>query len=597
MALFPFFANAQGGPAGLERLSLDTTLAPFYHGVASGDPLPNAVIIWTRITTPDTGTVSGTWHIATDTLFANTLDSGPFATGASKDFTVKIDVQGLQPNTFYYYRFEYNGRFSLTGRTKTAPTGNVSHLRFAVVSCSDYENGYFNAYEHLMHRNDFDALIHLGDYIYEYGVGTNIPGREHEPANEIITLSDYRGRFSHYRLDEQLRGLHQNFPFVTIWDDHESANNAWSGGAQNHTPGTEGNWIDRLDNSKTAYFEWMPIRDQAAPNQFRGYRKIRYGNLVDLIVLDTRIEGREEQTNNSTTINDPTRTLLGTDQFNWLMQQLNDNTTQWKVLAQQVMIAPLRPFGLLLNEDQWDGYAAERQKIYDTIIANNIDNVVVITGDIHTAWANNLLSGTTPVGVEYVTTSITSAASPVPIDPNTINSILPHIKYANLTQKGYLILDINATKTQGDYYFVNTIANIDTTTSFVTAWSTLDGTNTLVSGTRSVSTATYPPLAPKTPGVAVGIQQPQSTQLVLLGAFPNPFHDKFVAQFYLEQPGVVTARIFDLVGKEVSVQNLGLRNEGVNLANVDGSKLPAGNYILVLDNGKQTYRNKITKVQ
>lgn len=597
LAVMPLITKAQGGPAGLERLSLDTTLAPFYHGVASGDPLANAVIIWTRVTTPDTGVINGTWHIATDTLFANTIQSGPFATESSKDFTVKIDVQGLQPNTFYYYRFQYGGRFSLTGRTKTAPTGNVSNLRFAVVSCSDYENGYFNAYEHLMHRNDFDALIHLGDYIYEYGVGTNIPGREHEPANEIVTLSDYRGRFSHYRLDDQLRGLHQNYPFVTIWDDHESANNAWTGGAENHTPGSEGNWADRLSNSRTAYFEWMPIRDQATPNQYRGYRKIRYGNLIDLIVLDTRIEDRDEQTTNATTINDPNRHLIGPDQLNWLAQQLKDTTTQWKVIAQQVMVAPLRPFGVLLNEDQWDGYAAERQRLYDTIINYGIENVVVLTGDIHTSWANNLLSGSTPVGVEYVTTSITSSSSPIAINPSTISSILPHIKYANLTEKGYLILDVTANKTQGDFYFVNTIAAVDTSTNFAAGWSTNNTANTLVSATATTSAVSFPPLAPKTPGVAVGITTPQPTELILLGTFPNPFHDKFVAQFYLEKPGTVTASIYDLAGKQISVQSLGLRNEGVNLANVDGSKLPAGNYILLLSNGTQTYRKHITKVQ
>ncbi|CAN5256479.1 hypothetical protein BH09BAC1_BH09BAC1_26670 [soil metagenome] len=596
MAFMPFITQAQDY-ASLKRLSLDTALAPFYHGVASGDPLNNAVIIWTRVTTPDTGSISGNWFVATDTLFANTIQSGQFTTNASKDFTVKIDVQTLQPNSFYYYRFEYDGRFSLTGRTKTAPTGNVSNLRFAVVSCADYENGYYNAYEHLMHRNDFDALIHLGDYIYEYGVGTNIPGREHEPANEIITLSDYRGRFSHYHLDAQLRGLHQNFPFITIWDDHESANNSWSGGAQNHTPGTEGNWADRLNNSKTAYFEWMPIRDQAAPNQFRGYRKIRYGNLMDLIIMDTRIDGREEQTTDNATLTDPNRHLIGPEQLTWLSTQLKDSTTQWKVLAQQVMIAPLRPFGVLLNEDQWDGYPAERQRVYDTIINYGIENVVVLTGDIHTAWANNLLSGTTKVGVEYVATSITSAASPIAISTSTISNILPHIKYANLTQKGYIILDINTSRTQGDYYFVDTIGVIDTTTRFVTAWYTNDGANTLTQGTRTTAATTNPPLAPKMPGVAVGIQKPQSTELVVLGAFPNPFHDKFVLQFYLEHPGTVNAFIYDLAGKQVSVQNLGLRSEGVNLANVDGSKLPAGNYLLVLDNGKQTYRKQVVKVE
>jgi alkaline phosphatase D len=595
MAYLPSVLHAQEY-ASLKRLSLDTTLAPFYHGVASGDPLTDAVIIWTRVTTPDTGTIIGNWYMATDTLFNNTVQTGQFTTDASKDFTVKIDVTGLQAGTYYYYRFEYAGNSSLIGRTKTAPSGSINQLRLAVVSCNDYENGYFNAFEHLMYRNDFDAVVHLGDYIYEYGASTSIPGREHEPANEIVTLSDYRGRFSHYRLDAQLRGLHQNYPFITIWDDHESANNSWSGGAENHTPGSEGNWNDRLDNSKIAYFEWMPIRDHAAPNQFKGYRKIRYGNLLDLIVLDTRIDGRDEQDRNAA--NDVNRRLISSDQLQWLADQLKDTTTQWKVIAQQVMVAPLNPLGILLNEDQWDGYVGERNRLYDTIAAYNVDNVVVLTGDIHTAWANNLLDGSTPVGVEFVTTSVTSSSGglTIPGGAGTISSLLPHIKYANVVDKGYLILDVTTASTQGDFYFVNTISTVDTTTNFTTGWYTNDGTNTLVEGTPTAATVASAPLAPKLPGVTVGIKTPQPTELILVGAFPNPFHDQFVVQYFLQQPGSVTAYFYDLAGKQVASQELGFGNEGINLANVNGSKLPAGSYILVLDNGKQTYRKQVVKV-
>lgn len=598
LLLFNLSAQAQDY-ASLKRLSLDTALAPFYHGVASGDPLADAVIIWTRVTTPDTGTITGNWYFATDVNFTNTIQNGQYTTDASRDYTVKIDVQNLQPGTYYYYRFEYQGNFSLTGRTKTAPTGSIDNLRFAVVSCSDYENGYFNAYESLNNRNDFDAVIHLGDYIYEYGVGTNIPGREHEPANEIVTLGDYRGRFSHYRLDAQLRVLHQNYPFITIWDDHESANNSWSGGAQNHTPGTEGNWADRLNNSKTAYFEWMPIRDQAAPNQFRGYRNIKYGDLANLIVVDTRIEGREEESSSPSVYNDPNRTLLGATQADWLELQLQDTSTQWKVIANQVMMAPLTLGSTILNPDQWDGYPAERQRIYNNILNNDIDNVVVLTGDIHTAWANNLLSNGTAVGVEFVTTSVTSSSGGlnIPGGTTTIQSVLPHVKYVDLTKKGYYILDISTTKTQADFYYVATIDQVDTTTLFATAWYTNDGANTLTQGTQIVTTTSYPPLAPTVPGVTVGIAKPQQTDLVLLGAFPNPFHDKMVLQFYLERPGTVTATIYDLAGKQVHFQNLGQANEGVNLANINGSTLPAGNYILVIGNGTETYRKQVVKVE
>src|ERR1043165_3738907 len=246
------------------RSTLDGTLAPFYHGVASGDPFSDRVIIWTRITSTN-NSESIDWQIATDTTFGTIINSGTVTTDASKDYTVKVDVTGLQENTWYYYRFKNNGTYSIIGRTRTMPTGNVADLRFAVVACSNYQSGYFNASRDIANKNDVDAVIHLGDYYYEYGPDDFDPGidssRIQEPFKEVWTLSEYRLRHSFYKLDPDLRVVHQQYPFITVWDDHETANDSWKGGAENHTDSVEGYWHDREEDSHQAYFEWMPIRD------------------------------------------------------------------------------------------------------------------------------------------------------------------------------------------------------------------------------------------------------------------------------------------------------------------------------------------------
>ncbi len=271
--------------------------APFYHGVASGDPSADGVVIWTRITPDDMGqTIEGNWLIAEDPDMENILLEGEFTTDASKDFTVKIEVSDLESDETYYYVFRTGDKFSLIGRTKTLAQ-NADHLRFAVVSCSNYQAGYFNAYQRIAERNDLDALIHLGDYIYEYadqvyGDENLFVDRQLDPLEEIIDLEDYRIRYSNYHLDTQLIRIHQQHPIIAVWDDHESANDAYTDGAENHTEGDEGSWDERKANARQVYFEWMPIRDN--DNQ-SVYRTFKYGDLADLTMIDTRLEGREEQ--------------------------------------------------------------------------------------------------------------------------------------------------------------------------------------------------------------------------------------------------------------------------------------------------------------
>lgn len=451
------------------RSSLDPSLRPFYHGVASGDPLADQVIIWTRVT-PDSGSTNAIevfWQIATDTNFNNIVNYGKLTATEQNDFCVKQDVCGLNPSTFYYYMFNALGRNSVMGRTKTAPAAlsNNDSVRFAVVSCADYENGFFNAYESISNKNNVDAVVHLGDYIYEYEPGgisvSNPGGRLTEPDHEIVSMQDYRIRHSHYKLDNQLRRLHQLFPFITVWDDHETCNNSWRDGADNHQPATEGSYTTRKGVATNTYFDWMPLRKPDPNDPIRIFRTLRYGKLLDLVMLDTRLYDRDEPSLSAT--NDSSHKLMGPVEMNWFLQQLSDTSTRWKIIGNQVMFAPLQIFGQPFNSDQWDGYNYERQKIQTHLLQNNIKNFVVLTGDIHTSWCNdipgpnyNSNTGAGSVGVEFVGTSVTSLNSPFPIGSGIIKSLNPHMKYINLANHGYYTLDVNKNRVQADYTFVET---------------------------------------------------------------------------------------------------------------------------------------------
>ncbi len=456
-----------------QRITLDPSMRPFYHGVESGDPMSDRVIIWTRVT-PDTGMVGDIevyWQIATDTNFTHIVNYGKTVATADNHYCTKVDVCGLQPATYYYYMFQSGGRNSIIGRTKTAPDGNadVDSIRFGVVSCASWEHGYFNAYEALSTHNDVDAVLHLGDYIYEYASGDfsdNISGRTYDPTTECITEVGYELRYSQYKLDKQLQRIHQLFPFITVWDDHETANDSWREGAQNHTPGTEGNFLDRKHNSTSTYFKWMPIRKPDPIDTIRIFRKLRYGKLLDLVMLDTRLYDRDEQ--NLGARDDSTRHMMGPVERAWFLQQLSDTTTRWKIIGNQVMFSPLTVFGQPVNADQWDGYNYERTLIENHILNNNIKDVVILTGDIHTSWCNDVPgpnydqnTGAGAICPEFVGTSVTSMNSPLPVGAGIIKSLNPHMKYINLTDKGFYTLDVKKNRTQADYTYMNTVTQID----------------------------------------------------------------------------------------------------------------------------------------
>ena len=503
----------EGGRADSQAARAQPPVAPraeqpsFLHGVASGDPLADRVVLWTRVTPAADGsaTLDVLWEIATDADFSAVVGAGVYTTSAARDYTVKVDPTGLAPATTYYYRFACNGVQSVVGRSRTAPREATERLRFAVCACNNYTFGYFNGFGAIARRRDLDAVIHLGDYIYEYGDADDVTGRTHAPAREIVTLADYRERHAQYKQDPDLAEAHRQHPFITTWDDHETTNNSYRDGAQNHQPDTEGDWIVRKGQAVRAYFEWMPIRDNAdsrfdGPEQGllpegngRTYRRLAYGDLVDLILLDTRLAGRVEQ--NGTTTVTPEQTILGEEQRAWLIDALSEAPrAQWTVLAQQMTFAPIKVVplpaengGTFLNSDAWDGYRFDRQLLLDTIEEAGRDNVVILSGDTHVVTAfdvpkepsdptrYNPVTGEGSLAVEFSSNGIAN----VGIIGEFFMANNPHLKYSNLVAQGYLLLDIDRERAQGEYYFTGLPFVRDASEVFARALAARSGSNRL----------------------------------------------------------------------------------------------------------------------
>lgn len=460
------------------------TLKPFYHGVASGDPLMDRVIIWTRVTPNRNSEVNVNWMVSKDVFFTNIIKSGKVIASKDKDYTVKVDVIGLLPDTRYYYRFNALGTNSIVGITKTIPLNNIDSIKFAVLTCSNYEQGYFNVYGRIADRKDLDAVIHTGDYIYEYPPGKYgsstfdpIAGRSFIPARELITVDDYRLRYSQYRLDENLQRAHQNHPFVVVWDDHEIANDCYVEGAQNHQSEKEGDWEERKIAAKTAYFEWMPIRNEKL------YRTIKYGSLVKLFMLDERLAGRTKQLK----MDDPdlyncNRTMLGAEQYNWFIDNLVQSDESWKLVVSQVNFSHWNVqrthIKMPKQKDKWSGYPCERDKILNNIIDNNLDNIVFLSGDNHSSMAFEITDGILdgykstnysdylPLAVEFVTPSVTAANLDFYTTVDSAKAIErmymndpknKFFKYVDLTNHGYLLITVTEAKVIADWYFVDYI--------------------------------------------------------------------------------------------------------------------------------------------
>ncbi|MEU5277583.1 alkaline phosphatase D family protein [Streptomyces asoensis] len=494
----------------------------FLHGLASGDPLPDGVLLWTRVTptaeaTPGSGLGPDTvvsWVVATDKALTNVVATGSTTATAASDHTVKADIRGLAPATDYWFRFSSGGSDSPVARTRTAPAADaaVPGLRFGVVSCANWEAGYFSSYRHLAARGDLDAWLHLGDYIYEYGTGQygtrGTVVRQTAPTHEILSLADYRTRHGTYKTDPDLQALHAKAPVVAIWDDHEFANDTWSGGAENHTEGAEGAWSARQAAAKQAYFEWMPVRPAIAGTT---YRRLRFGKLADLSLLDLRSFRSQQVAVGKGTVDDPDRTITGRAQLDWLKAGLKSSDTTWRLVGNSVMISPFaigslsadlfKPLakllglpqdGIGLNTDQWDGYTDDRRELLAHLRAHAIRNTVFLTGDIHMAWANDVPvdAGTYPLSAsaatEFVVTSVTSdnLDDIVKVPEGTLTAIASpviraanrHVHYVDTDRHGYGVLDITAERAQMDYYVLSDRTSTTATSTWSRSYRTRSGT-------------------------------------------------------------------------------------------------------------------------
>jgi alkaline phosphatase D len=604
-------------------LPFDRDLKPFYHGVASGDPLADRVIIWTRVTPEQDQTINGSYIMATDTALRNVVKTGSFSTDNTKDYTVKLDITGLNANTTYYYAFTALGKRSMIGRTKTTPplsSANLTDaLKFAVVSCANYEGGYFSAYGRIADRNDLNAVLHLGDYIYEYAAGGyknaayNDPSRILQPTKEIITKADYRTRYSLYRLDKNLQRIHQQHPFITIWDDHESANDSYEDGAQNHQPATEGDWQTRKNLSREVYYEWMPIRGQAATTTL--YRRISYGNLLDLIMLDTRLEGRQSPPANFDDPDNPTdpRRMVSKTQYNWLIDQLKTSSAMWKVLGNQIIFSDInvgfvasnpRDIAAIRNLengfiDNWEAYPIQRNAIIDSLKTLKINNTVLITGDSHSSWSFDVtkkatnypsassqyipqpipynattgegydaVSGNGSYATEFCTPSITSqnfeeilgeglARSFTQIINNPIADLgnanyNPHLKYVSLGGHGYFVLDVRADSIQADYFYMSSITTSTTTETWRRGVVTRNASNRI---SNNNATAQAPRKAiqdiPAPNPVIVTTATKEVSEAVIFILYPNPTAQTIHVNYGLSKSSPVSIYITDIQGKTV----------------------------------------------
>lgn len=501
------------GPAAFPSPATGYRHHRFQHGVASGDPLSDAVVLWTRVT-PSIEAVPGSglgeptevvWEVATDEELSELVASGSVTTDARSDHTVKVDVTGLLPGLTYYYRFRSGPDTSVVGRTRTTPATHAvaGSLRFGVVCCANWQAGWFSAYRHLAERDDLDAVIHLGDYIYEYERGKYSYGydwvdvRSHQPPHETVTLADYRTRHAQYKTDPDLQALHALVPFVVTWDDHEVADGWFPGGAFEHQP-DEGSFAERLWAAQRAYDEWMPVRlggTAVVGDGTRMYRRIQFGGLVDLLMLDLR-SYRDERAD----VGDPAlaatgRQLTGADQYDWLVGALEASPARWKLIGNPVMVAPMlmpqRPRGEQLalvtttdpmswgpaepNTDTWDGYPAQRKALLQRLEDRRISDVVFLSGDVHTAWANEIRgSRGTPVAAEFVCASVTSnnvddymGTAPRSVSvamEEAIADVNPHVRFVNLDDHGYCVLEVDDGGARMEWWAVSDRADPDAST-------------------------------------------------------------------------------------------------------------------------------------
>ncbi|MEP4052811.1 MAG: alkaline phosphatase D family protein [Litorimonas sp.] len=477
----------------------------FAHGIASGDPFTNSVVLWTHVSTELEGDVEVLWKMALDAEFTNVVKSATVTTNAARDFCVKVIADDLEPGQTYYYCFHAGDAVSEIGRTRTLPEGETEQLRFAIVSCANWQHGYFNTYDAIAKRAEeqpYNAMIHLGDYYYEYGVldSPRLPDRIHEPKHEIVDLSDYRQRHAQYRSDAALQAATSAMPLIAVWDDHETSNDSWLAGAQNHQAGSEGDWDMRKQAALRAYYEWMPIREPKA-GRVRSdiFRNFRFGDLANLTCVETRLTARAEPIVVETYIEEisaeggaekfrdevlynPDREMFGADQQDFIIKSLSESKADgvpWRLLANQVIMGrlltpdftpyideasvqrievdwpevrdflTLSKYNMPVYPDSWDGYPVARENFYAALDSAGLNDMLVLTGDAHEFWLNDLTTETgTKMGVEVVTSSVSSETLTAYLGDGTAehNLLLTQknadARYYNATRSGFIDLTL-----------------------------------------------------------------------------------------------------------------------------------------------------------
>jgi alkaline phosphatase D len=436
---------------------------PFAYGVASGDPYSESVVLWTALE-GISGPETITWECSRDADFTSIYTSGSVQTDPAHSGTAKVVARGLEAGTTYFYRFWWNEHVSTIGQTKTAPAPNaLEPVKLAVVSCAHYEAGYFYGYGEIAQRSDVDVVVHLGDYIYEYGpwkAGWKVPGRVHVPDHEIVSLNDYRTRYAQYHRDPNLQAMHAAHPVIAIWDDHEIANNSFATGADNHQE-NEGDYAARRQAAMQAYYEWMPVREEDP----QGYRAFRYGQMLDLILLETRLDGRTDVPRSEEGRHAPLEEhhLMSEAQRTWVTERLQNSAAAYRVLGNQTIFSPL-DLGVLPtkrvkdhNPDAWDGYLAERDHLAN--LFPTVAPVVILTGDSHCSWG---FEG--PSYVELCTPSITSTNFDEyanPLVARFAGFLLwmrnKNLEYVNVRDHGFLTVEFTQESAQAEWIYVKNI--------------------------------------------------------------------------------------------------------------------------------------------
>jgi alkaline phosphatase D len=597
-------------------------LKPFYHGVASGDPLEDRVIIWTRYTPESSIETSAViqWEIASDLSFSAVLQTGSYTTDGEKDWTVKIDVADLLSGKTYYYRFRApDGTYSLYGRTKTAPAASVSNLRFAVISCSSIFSGYFNAYKRIAERADLDAVIHLGDYIYDF-VDQDEPIRVRpEDSLELITLKDFRDRHAYYHLDPDLRAAHQQHPFLIMWDNHDIS---WSKSDSISMP--------KYNDAIRAFYEWTPIRIPADRNKLQ--RSLTYGNLAEIILTDVTFQRYKPfSPPGSNSNDDPNRKLWGDEQYAWLTNRLLTSASKWKIVGLQKQFGQWNLVGLplgtsagislagLLSDGDVNQYHADRVRLLSFLREHSISNTIMVSGDLHMSFAMDLAenpfnpqyynqyTGDKAVAVEFQPGSVTR----VNLDEKT-KGILPpsivawltqissqiniHHRFTDLTQHGYGLLDLREEKATGEFWFCNKLIpdNFQKMDAAYEVYQQVNHWNRQKITTPSIPLLLSSPLAPfESIPTSLYYKERLNATLVL---YPNPADDIVTLNLSGLKPQPVTISLVDIgTGRLLKQIFKGIANT-INEFEFSVSDLPESMVLILVESEEGKAYKKLTVV-